>query len=55
MVIGNPLDRETFAAAIAGHDTFVQLVGVPHPSPAKAAQFVEIDLKSAVESISAAA
>ena len=54
MVIGDPLDRSTFAAAIAGHDTFVQLVGVPHPSPAKAAQFVEIDLRSAVESIAAA-
>jgi uncharacterized protein YbjT (DUF2867 family) len=35
-------------------DTYVQLVGMPHPSPSKARQFVEIDLRSAVESIAAA-
>jgi len=35
-------------------DTFLQLLGVPHPSPAKAQQFIDIDLKSATESIGAA-
>jgi uncharacterized protein YbjT (DUF2867 family) len=35
-------------------DTFVQLVGTPHPSPAKAAQFRSIDLASALASVSAA-
>lgn len=54
MVTGNPFDRTTFAHAIAPADTLVQLVGVPHPSPSKARQFVEIDLRSAVESIAAA-
>jgi uncharacterized protein YbjT (DUF2867 family) len=54
VVAGNPLDRSTFAHDIAPADTLVQLVGVPHPSPAKARQFVEIDLRSAVESIAAA-
>ena len=34
-VPGNPLDRTTFAGEVAPSDTFVQLVGVPHPSPAK--------------------
>src|SRR4051794_23782906 len=54
VVTGDPFDRATFADAIAPADTFVQLVGVPHPSPSKALQFVEIDLRSAVESIAAA-
>jgi len=54
VVISNPFERATFAGAIAPADTFVQLVGVPHPSPSKARQFVEIDLRSATESIAAA-
>ena len=54
VVSGDPFDRTTFTHAIDRGDTFVQLVGVPHPSPAKARQFVEIDLRSAVESIAAA-
>src|SRR6266566_1861418 len=54
VVAGDPFDRTTFAAAVCKGDTFVQLVGVPHPSPAKARQFVEIDLRSASESIAAA-
>lgn len=53
-VTGDPFNRATFADAIAPADTYVQLVGVPHPSPSKARQFVEIDLRSAVESIAAA-
>ena len=43
-VIGDPLNQESFAAQIRPADTFVQLVGVPKPSPAKAAQFRAIDL-----------
>jgi uncharacterized protein YbjT (DUF2867 family) len=54
LVVGDPFDRSTFAAAIAPADTFLQLVGVPRPSPAKARQFQEIDLRSARESIQAA-
>ena len=53
-VVGNPLERATFAHAIARADTLLQLVGVPHPSPSKAQQFVDIDLRSALESIAAA-
>ena len=53
-VSGNPLDRSTFLDSIAPADTFVQLVGTPHPSPAKAAEFRSIDLVSARESIIAA-
>lgn len=54
IVSGNPFDHASFAAAVAPADTFVQLVGVPHPSPSKARQFIEIDLRSALESIQAA-
>ena len=54
VVWGNPLDRDTFAGQVQPADTFVQLVGVPHPSPAKAEQFKTIDLASARASVSAA-
>lgn len=57
-VIGNALDETTFADRVsppeAPSDTFVQLVGVAHPSPAKAAQFRSIDLASAKASARAA-
>jgi uncharacterized protein YbjT (DUF2867 family) len=53
-VPGNALDGATFSEKIAAADTFVQLVGVAHPSPAKASQFREIDLKSCQESVAAA-
>ena len=55
VVVGNPLDRSTFEDAIEPYSAFVQLVGVPHPSPAKAQQFYDIDLVSARASIDAAA
>jgi uncharacterized protein YbjT (DUF2867 family) len=54
IVVGDPFDRATFAHAIAPCDTFLQLVGVPHPSPSKARQFIDVDLRSALESIAAA-
>jgi uncharacterized protein YbjT (DUF2867 family) len=54
IVVGNALDRTTFESSIERDSTFVQLVGVPHPSPAKARQFYEIDLVSARASIDAA-
>ena len=53
-VPGNALDRATFASQVAPSDTFIQLVGIAHPSPAKAQQFREIDLVSARESVAAA-
>src|SRR2546425_7466966 len=54
-VIGNPLDASSFADRVRSSDTFVQLVGVPHPSPTKAAEFQSIDLASVRASVSAAA
>ncbi|HUK33007.1 MAG TPA: NAD(P)H-binding protein [Vicinamibacterales bacterium] len=54
VVVGDPFNRATFADAIAAGDTVVQLVGVAKPSPSKAQQFRDIDLRSALETIAAA-
>jgi uncharacterized protein YbjT (DUF2867 family) len=53
-VIGDALDGASYEAHLRAGDTFVQLVGVAHPGPAKARQFVEIDQKSGNEAIYAA-
>jgi uncharacterized protein YbjT (DUF2867 family) len=53
-VAGDPLDASSFNSLVAPSDTFVQLVGVPRPSPAKARQFREIDLVSGRASVRAA-
>ena len=55
VVSGNALDANTYRQLIRPADTFIHLVGVPHPSPAKAAEFRAIDLVSAGEAISACA
>jgi uncharacterized protein YbjT (DUF2867 family) len=55
VVSGDPLDKSTFEDQITPADTFIQLVGVAHPSPAKAKEFHTIDLQSARESVAAAA
>ena len=54
-VMGDALDGSTYAAAVKGCSTFVHLVGVAHPSPAKSQQFREIDLVAARSAIQAAA
>jgi uncharacterized protein YbjT (DUF2867 family) len=53
-VEGNALDPATFAGRIQPADTFVQLLGVPHPSPSKAEQFRAVDLVSIRASVSVA-
>jgi uncharacterized protein YbjT (DUF2867 family) len=53
-VLGDALDARTFADAVAPADTLVHLVGTPHPSPAKAAEFRSVDLASLVASVEAA-
>lgn len=55
LVLGDALRCERFVDKIAPADTFVQLVGVPHPSPAKAAQFRAVDLPAGMAGIRAAA
>ena len=53
-VTGNALNEESVAAALRPGDTVVHLVGTPHPSPAKAKQFEEIDLASIRATVNAA-
>jgi nucleoside-diphosphate-sugar epimerase len=54
VVIGDVLDRRSYQRELLAEHTFVQLVGVAHPSPAKAREFVAIDRTSAMEAIHAA-
>ena len=53
-VFGNALDPPTYADRVPSAHTFVQLVGVSHPSPAKAAQFQATDRVAALGAIDAA-
>jgi uncharacterized protein YbjT (DUF2867 family) len=52
-ILGDALDANSYRKHIRPADTFVQLVGVSHPSPAKAAQFRSVDLASASGAIKA--
>jgi uncharacterized protein YbjT (DUF2867 family) len=54
IVPGDPLDAASFRHLIGAADTFVQLVGVSHPSPAKAALFRSVDLAAAKAGVDAA-
>ncbi|HZQ62540.1 MAG TPA: NAD(P)H-binding protein [Casimicrobiaceae bacterium] len=54
VVIGNALDASTYVDRVPRDAVFVHLVGVSHPSPAKAREFETIDLASARESVRAA-
>jgi uncharacterized protein YbjT (DUF2867 family) len=53
-VPGNALDGNTYSGKISPADTFVQLVGVAHPSPAKAHEFRRVDLVSGLGAVTAA-
>lgn len=53
-IVADPLKPDSYTSAIAPADTFVHLIGVPHPSPAKARQFREIDLASIEVAVKAA-
>jgi uncharacterized protein YbjT (DUF2867 family) len=45
-VLGDALDADSVFAALRAGDTLVHLVGTPHPGPAKAKEFVQVDLAS---------
>ncbi len=51
---GDALDPRSIAPALVPGGTLVHLVGTPHPSPAKAASFLSIDLASSRASVDAA-
>jgi len=53
-VVGNALDAATYSGSVRPGDTFVHLVGVSHPSPAKAEQFRTIDQVSLEAAVAAA-
>ncbi len=53
-VLGNAFDPDTFSSKIPEGSVFIQLLGVPHPSPKKKKEFVSIDLASARASAAAA-
>jgi nucleoside-diphosphate-sugar epimerase len=45
-IVADPLQIDSYTDQLRPTDTFVHLIGTPHPSPAKAKQFQEIDLVS---------
>src|ERR1700730_18872003 len=53
-VQGDALDQNSFVSQIPPAETFVQLVGVTHPNPAKKEEFRAVDLGSARAAIEAA-
>lgn len=54
MVTGDALAPGDIGRALSGAQTLVHLVGVARPNPAKARQFVDIDLRSAQATAAAA-
>ena len=52
-VFGNALDAGSYADEVPPADTFVQLVGTPHPGPRKAAEFARVDLPSGLAAVNA--
>jgi uncharacterized protein YbjT (DUF2867 family) len=53
-IIGNALDASGWRDRVAPADTLVHLVGTPHPSPLKAAEFQSVDLTSIRAAVDAA-
>src|ERR1700751_694796 len=53
-LIGDALQPDSYTKEIPPADTFMHFIRVPHPSPAKAKQFREIDLVSIEVAIKAA-
>ena len=53
-VLGNALDAASFTEAVRPADTFVHLVGTPHPAPWKEREFRAVDLVSMQASVEAA-
>ena len=53
-ILGDALDETSFVGHVAPADTFVHLIGVAHPSPAKADLFRSVDLASARAALAAA-
>jgi uncharacterized protein YbjT (DUF2867 family) len=46
VIAGDPFSSDELARACAAGETLVHLIGTPRPSPAKAQQFLDVDLES---------
>ena len=53
-LVGDALHGLSYAAAITPAHTFIHLVGVSHPSPARAQDFLRVDLASVEAAVAAA-
>lgn len=53
-VVGDALHGLSYAGEVRGADSFVHLVGVSHPSPANAEEFLRVDLASVAAAVPAA-
>lgn len=54
IVVGDALNPVSYQDQVAPGQTFVHMIGVAHPSPAKAREFRSIDLPAALASLQAA-
>lgn len=54
VISGNATDKGSYTAQIRPAETFVQLVGVTHPNPARKQEFRTVDLGSARAAVEAA-
>jgi uncharacterized protein YbjT (DUF2867 family) len=54
VIPGDALDKNSIVSRIAPAETFVQLIGVTHPNPAKKDEFRSVDLSAARVAIEAA-
>jgi uncharacterized protein YbjT (DUF2867 family) len=54
-VVGDALHADSYARQLGAGETLVHLVGTPHPSPAKAAEFQRVDRPSIEAAVAAAA
>ena len=54
VIVGNALDADSYSSQVPLDCTFIHLVGVAYPSPAKAQHFLSVDLASVYASLRAA-
>jgi nucleoside-diphosphate-sugar epimerase len=55
IIVADPFDAGSFQSSVPKGSVFIHLLGVSHPSPKKAKQFLEIDLPGVKASANAAA
>ncbi|MDQ3000260.1 MAG: NAD(P)H-binding protein [Fibrobacterota bacterium] len=53
IVVGDALDPESLKESLADSETWIQLIGTPHPAPWKARKFRRVDLRAVAASVTA--